>query len=121
MVVEDSLDIRRLLVKILELNNYEVSCAENGRVALDMLQVEENLPDLILLDLMMPEMDGYEFRVEQVRSSKLSAIPIVVMTAEGGSQVKIKNLAAQAFLKKPFDSIDAVLDTVEHFFTSAEA
>ncbi len=78
LVVEDDADLRRLIVRTLEKDGCSVAEAENGRVALKRL--EERLPDLILLDLAMPEMDGLEFLTRLREDPRRREIPVVVMT-----------------------------------------
>jgi CheY-like chemotaxis protein len=79
LVVDDDVTLRQLLRRMLEPEGYTVVEAENGRVALDRLR--QVSPSLILLDLMMPEMDGFEFVAEFRRHETWRAIPIVVITA----------------------------------------
>ena len=79
MVVEDDQDTRRWLARALEAEGWQVTEAENGRVALEQLATAP--PDLILLDLIMPEMDGFEFLTELRRSEALRDVPVVVITA----------------------------------------
>ncbi|HEY0524705.1 MAG TPA: response regulator [Stellaceae bacterium] len=79
LVVEDDADTRRLLRDMLEREGWTVAEAENGRVALD--RIAENLPELILLDLMMPEMNGFALVQELRKRPEWRAIPIVVVTA----------------------------------------
>jgi two-component system, NtrC family, sensor kinase len=79
LVVDDDAEVRQLLRRMLESEGYAVVEAENGRVALERLRGEP--PSLILLDLMMPEMDGFEFVAELRRHEDWRAIPIVVITA----------------------------------------
>jgi len=80
LVVEDQPDQRALMRRMLEQDGWAVIEAENGRVALE--RVAENLPELIVLDLMMPEMDGFEFLEALRRQEGRCAIPIVVVTAK---------------------------------------
>ena len=79
LIVDDDAVLRQLLRRILEPEGYKVVEAENGRVALDRLRGVS--PSVILLDLMMPEMDGFEFVTEFRRHEAWRAIPIVVITA----------------------------------------
>jgi GAF domain-containing protein/CheY-like chemotaxis protein len=79
LVVDDDAEVRQLLRRMLESEGFAVVEAENGRVALERLRGES--PSLILLDLMMPEMDGFEFVAELRRHDGWRAIPIVVITA----------------------------------------
>ncbi len=80
LVVEDDPMIREQITHLLTAEECKVVLAENGRVALDRLV--EVLPDVILLDLMMPEMDGFAFAKELRNSEAWRAIPIIVMTAK---------------------------------------
>lgn len=89
LVVEDDTSIRELLVELLESEGYSVSSAINGLEGLKYLQTQGN-PDLILIDLMMPVMDGYSFRTEQLKNSNWASIPTVVMSAEANAKEKMK-------------------------------
>jgi PAS domain S-box-containing protein len=80
LIVEDDAEMRELLRRRLEKEGWTVSEAENGRVALE--RMAENLPELILLDLMMPEMDGFQFLEEVRKRDAWPSIPIVVLTAK---------------------------------------
>ncbi len=80
LVVEDNTDMREMLRRMLEKENWDVMLAENGRIALE--RMAENEPGLILLDLMMPEMDGFQFISEVHQHEKWQSIPIVVITAK---------------------------------------
>jgi CheY-like chemotaxis protein len=80
LVVEDDASIREMMRRALEADGWAVSEAENGKVAL--VKLEEARPDLILLDLMMPEMDGFEFVTALRKEEKWSTIPVVVVTAK---------------------------------------
>jgi CheY-like chemotaxis protein len=107
-IVEDDRDIRRNLCRLFQSEGYAVEAAENGQVALEQLQKAADLPSLIVLDLMMPVMDGFQFREEQRRIPRLADIPILVMTADGHFKEKQAKLGARAGLGKPPD-IDAIL------------
>ncbi len=80
LVVEDDAEIRKLLRRRLEKEGWAVAEAENGRVALE--RMAENRPELILLDLMMPEMDGFQFLEEVRKQEGWRSIPVVVVTAK---------------------------------------
>ena len=82
LVVEDEPDLRDALTWVLRQEGYAVSAAANGREALDWLRGSSS-PWLILLDLRMPLMDGFEFRVRQLQEPNLAAIPVVVLSAYG--------------------------------------
>jgi CheY-like chemotaxis protein len=79
-VVDDDLDLREVIGDLLVDEGYPTQLFENGRAALDVLR-DGVRPRLILLDLMMPEMNGWEFRAEQLRDAALRSIPVIVMTA----------------------------------------
>jgi len=79
LVVDDNVDVRESLAEVLELAGYSVETAENGRVALDMLEAQP--ADLVLLDLMMPVMDGWQV-VEAMRGDReLAGVPVVIVSA----------------------------------------
>jgi CheY-like chemotaxis protein len=84
---------------------YNVTSAENGEVALKMLR-NGNRPCVIILDLMMPVMDGWEFRRVQASDPDLKDIPIVVISADGRAQKKAQALAVKQALVKPIEFDD---------------
>jgi len=105
LIVEDDRDIRDELIAVLEENDYCVFVADHGQHALDVLRAG-NRPDAIILDLMMPVMDGWEFREVQKRDPALARIPVIVTTATDHA------IDANALLRKPIDR-DALLRVVE--------
>lgn len=111
LVVEDDLAIRETIAELLQDEGYSVSCASNGAEALDRL-ASGDAPNLIVLDLMMPVMDGWAFRSVQRDDPRLSAIPVLVLSAGHGVDSRaVAGLGAEAFLPKPFDLskfVDAV-------------
>jgi CheY-like chemotaxis protein len=113
LIVEDAEPIAASMAELLHGEGYEVACAANGQEALQHLESAQPLPDLILLDLMMPLMDGYEFRAQQRRDPRLSNIPVLLMTAGGDIQAKARELEARGYLKKPFKDVITILDTIE--------
>jgi len=86
--VEDDAAVRGALQDALSDDGFEVATAENGRAALELLRAGRR-PSAILLDLMMPVMDGWDFRQEQLNDPSLKDIPVVVLTAAGFSQATI--------------------------------
>jgi len=108
LVVDDDPDILEAVCDILEGEGYRVARARNGREALERL--DEEKPILILLDLMMPVMDGLAFARALRGRERDRSIPIVVISADGDPQ-KAAALGARGFLAKPFD-IDALLAEV---------
>jgi CheY-like chemotaxis protein len=108
MIVEDDEMIRESMKLLLELEGYEVLLAGNGKQALDLL-ASGRRPNLILLDLMMPVMDGYEFLRARARDPELHRIPVIVVSAFLGES---EPLDAQGFVAKPidFDLLRPLLD-----------
>lgn len=102
LVVDDEDEIRQLVADILEDEGYQVIGARNGLEALTYLQNAADLPCLILLDLMMPVMDGQRFRSEQQHDVRLRDIPVVVFSA-GRTKQHAVTLSPVAFIDKPFD------------------
>ena len=112
LIVEDDQAIAESLQELLETEGYRVKLAANGRKALEFLRkTTTTLPNLIVLDLMMPQMDGYQFRAEQEMDPRLSLIPVVLMTADGHIEAKTFKIGAKAYLNKPLD-VDQVLAAV---------
>ena len=111
LVVDDSADNRFLVQTTLEYGGYEVALAENGKIALE--KINQLQPDLILLDVMMPEMDGYEVTRRIRQNADLSSyIPILLITAdERSSVVKGLDIGADDFIRKPVD-VDELLARV---------
>jgi CheY-like chemotaxis protein len=110
LIVEDDRDLAQLVAEVLESAGYRTIIAANGRAALDHLQT--NHPDLILLDMMMPIMDGWGFREEQRKLPAVASIPVVVVTADGDARGKATSLQAAGYVAKPI-TIDLLLDAVE--------
>ena len=98
LVVDDDPDILDALSEILEVEGYDVQRARNGREALQRL--EHWLPDLVLLDLMMPVMDGWEFARSLTPDARP---PIIVLSADRNVSVKAKEIGALGWLAKPFE------------------
>jgi CheY-like chemotaxis protein len=112
MVVEDDFAIRETLRELLEDEGYRVLWASNGQEALALL--EHRSPRLILLDLMMPVMDGREFRLAQRSDPALARIPVVVISADHALEQKVAGLAVDGWLAKPFE-LDALLATLQRY------
>ena len=109
MIVEDDRDTREMLGRFLELEGFDVRTAANGQLALEALQ-EDSEPCVILLDLMMPVMNGWQFRERQVSDPRFSRIPVVVVTAAGPRE-DIPEINADGWLSKPVD-FDRLLATI---------
>jgi len=111
LIVEDDPDIRESLGELLAAEGFEVSLADNGKSAIDHLVACDNLPEVILLDLMMPVMSGEQFRSAQLADTRLAMIPIVIMSAAQELTQTGQRLKAAAVLKKPL-GIDPLIDTL---------
>ncbi len=103
LVIDDDVDIRYTLVDALEDEGYRAVSASNGVEALEVLRVLPKPPSVILLDLMMPVMDGWKFRAEQQRDPVLSKIPVVVISAHRNVIEEASQVSASAYLRKPFE------------------
>jgi len=111
LIVEDDADLREMMAQLLSLEGYRTETAANGRDALQYL-ASGHRPDLILLDLMMPVMDGWEFRRRQVEDPTIAEVPVVVLSALDAARAA--DLGGTAFLKKPLD-FDRLLELVRRF------
>jgi len=108
LLIDDDPNLILLVKDYLEFRGYQVDTAENGQEALDLLQRET--PDMIICDVMMPQMDGYSF-VEHVRKdSRTSWIPVLFLSAKGQSQDRVKglNIGADVYMVKPFEPEELV-------------
>jgi signal transduction histidine kinase len=103
LLVEDDVSIRSALAEMLGDEGFTVTTADNGRDALDQLR-SGTPPDVIVLDLMMPVMDGWEFRVEQRADPLLATIPLLAMSAD--LSAKARAIAADGYVRKPIDFPD---------------
>ena len=115
MVVEDDALIREMVVQVLAGEGFTAVAASNGAEALQYLRRAYVHPALILLDLMMPVMDGWQFRAEQLKDPALAGIPVVVMSASADDE-----LPAAARVQKPF-GIETLINTVSRLASSGSA
>jgi len=102
LLVEDHADIREAMAATLEAYGYHVRTAANGRLALAILD-RGLAPSAIVLDLMMPVMDGYEFRRRQLATPGWASIPTLVVSAHGPTGDEAGDLAVEDWLQKPVD------------------
>ena len=114
MLVEDDEDIRVDLAEALRTEGYQVRTACHGADALDQLRASGDLPCLILLDLMMPVMDGWEFCDAQRRDQALAGIPVVLLSGADNLAAKAAGLRIANFILKPF-RLHQILDAVRRF------
>lgn len=114
LVVDDDNDIRSTLCEYLEDEGYAVGAAANGQDALEFLR-EHPTTAVVLLDLMMPVMDGYQFRIEQKSDPAIASIPVVVMTARGAvdrTEIDVDQVLAKPLeLTKLRDALDRAAGT----------
>ncbi|OJY83576.1 MAG: transcriptional regulator [Sphingobacteriales bacterium 44-15] len=106
LIIEDNEDIRSNTAEILELSNYKVTVAENGKAGVS--KALENLPDLVICDIMMPELDGYGVLHALQRNDATKNIPFIFLTAktERNDMRKAMDLGADDYLTKPFDGTE---------------
>ena len=110
-VVDDDPDTREMLCRFLELEGFHVESASNGKVALERLNAGARA-SVILLDLMMPVMDGWQFRREQSSITKLAHIPVIVVSAAG--RERLEQIDANAILSKPVDLDELLARVIEY-------
>lgn len=117
VIVEDTMDLQAAMAEILQMEGYLVLCAGDGEEAQALLN--ESIPDLIITDLRMPKMDGYEL-IKSIRKNKdWQAMPILVFSAmpPGDSEARVLQLGANSYLKKPStleDLVGAVKTIIEN-------
>ncbi len=119
LLIEDNLEMRENTQEILEFANFEVLTAENGKVGIQMAR--DQAPDLILCDIMMPEMDGYGVLYLLNKDPKTAGIPFVFLTAKADKSDMRKgmNLGADDYLTKPYDEME-LLDAIDSRFKRSE-
>ena len=118
LVVDDDPDVCDTMQVILESYGYHVDIAEHGMDALHKLRSGDP-PSVILLDMMMPDMDGLQFRQEQLRDPKLAKIPVVLVSASGEVATKAAALGVTG-LTKPID-LDVLLATLKSITAAGPA
>ena len=118
LVVDDDPLTREALGMILASAGYASRAAADGAEALDTLR-RGRPPDLIVLDLLMPGMDGWHFRREQRRDATLAALPVVVCSGTGDADLHAAALGAAGFINKPIDP-DQLLQMVAHVLGPAQ-
>jgi CheY-like chemotaxis protein len=119
LVVEDDPDVREAIAEVLADSRYVALHASNGAEALQRLRSAPVTPCVILLDMMMPTMDGWQFRAEQQRDPAVKDIPVVVLSAHADVGDTAAEMAAAAYLSKPV-ALERLLDVVERFCVTSE-
>ncbi|HPZ07650.1 MAG TPA: response regulator [Candidatus Eremiobacteraeota bacterium] len=102
LVIEDDFNLIKLITYILKKEKYDIITARNGEEGIE--KVRANNPSLIIVDLMMPVMDGYKFLMK-LKELSLSHIPVIVTTAKSDEAElhKVLSMGIKAYIKKPFD------------------
>lgn len=118
LVVDDDPFIRTLLVAWLQEAGYGVVTAEDGQQALDVLRSER--PDVLLLDLMMPKLDGYALARIIRTHDATRGLPIIVLSADARAPQKLNGVRIDAFISKPFD-LDDLLARVNEYAPAPQA
>jgi CheY-like chemotaxis protein len=110
LVVEDDVDAREALAAFLENEGYTVLEANHGEEALAHLRASPVC--IVLLDLMMPVMNGWDFRAEQMKDPQMAKVPVVVVTADSGARRRARSLGVVDYMVKPID-FERLLQLVE--------
>jgi len=110
LIVEDDIDNTNLMRMLLERENFEILCAENGQKGFDMSKSES--PDLIILDLDMPVMDGWKMLEQLQKDSATKAIPVVVVTAHllPDERDRVFDAGGKGYIFKPFQANDLIAE-----------
>jgi CheY-like chemotaxis protein len=117
LVVEDDADILNAVVQVLEDEGVTVRAATNGLAALQALREPGAQPPcVILLDLMMPVMDGWAFRAEQLRDPTIASVPVIVLTADGNAHQKSVALKGVGALRKPVELL-TLLEAIQPYLS----
>jgi CheY-like chemotaxis protein len=111
LVVEDDEALQQLVAMLLEDQHYHVELAGNGEEALQ--KVKAQMPDLILLDMKMPVMDGWMF-VKRLRAWSVASCPIVIMTAAESAKSRALEIGASGWISKPFDVLELRQTVARH-------
>ena len=116
LLVEDDIDVAAVTKELLLEEGYEVSWSQDGLQALRFME-EQRLPDLILLDLMMPRMSGTQFLQEFSKLQLPRKIPVLILSAGRNVEIVAMQVGADGFLVKPFD-VEKLLETISRHLSS---
>jgi two-component system chemotaxis response regulator CheY len=114
LIVDDDADIREALIDILTDHGYRVEAVRNGREALEHLRLGAR-PRLILLDAMMPVMDGLTFRREQLTDPQLRELPVLMISASSHSKLDAEGLGFVGVMSKPIN-LEQLLEVIERHY-----
>ena len=120
LIIDDEVDMAKMLKFRLEKNNYEVIVAHDGPEGIEKTRLEK--PNLIILDLMLPTINGYDVCAKLKKESTLEAIPIIMLTAlaQKSSENLGIEMGASAYIAKPFES-GVLLDTIKRLLNQADS
>jgi CheY-like chemotaxis protein len=110
-IVDDDADIREAMRLVLEMSGYAVTEAADGAAALDVLRSAAPLPCCIILDLMMPGMNGWEFREQQRADPRIASVPVIILSGVHDLSAKAREIGAADQLQKPIE-LAQLLDAV---------
>ena len=120
VLVVDDQEINRDVLEAILGDEYEIICAENGLEALDIMQRKQDALSIVLLDLMMPVMDGFEVLKKVGADEQLSRVPVIVLTADKNAELEALKLGAADFITKPFDVPEVILARVNRIIELSE-
>jgi chemosensory pili system protein ChpA (sensor histidine kinase/response regulator) len=109
MVVDDSITMRKVTGRVLERHEFEVMTAKDGIDALEKLN--ERVPDLMLLDIEMPRMDGYELATQMKADERLAGVPIIMITSRTGDKHRQRafDIGVNRYIGKPYQENDLIV------------
>lgn len=114
LLIEDDKEIRETLCDLLTDEGFNIASAENGLKALQFLRTEFVLPSIILLDISMPVMGGFEFRKFQLKEEKLARIPTIMLSADANMKDKAAEVGVTQFMRKPIE-LNELLATLKQY------
>ena len=120
VLVVDDQEINRDVLEAILADEYEIIQAENGQEAMELIREHADLLSIVLLDLVMPIMDGFEVLQHIMEDETLRHIPVIVMTADKSAELKALQMGAADFITKPFDMSEVIIARVERIIELSE-
>ena len=120
VLVVDDQEINRDVLEAILADEYEIIQAENGQEAMELIREHADLLSIVLLDLVMPVMDGFEVLQHIMEDETLRHIPVIVMTADKSAELKALQMGAADFITKPFDMSEVIIARVERIIELSE-
>lgn len=119
LIIEDDEDMIHILKSILELEGYEIAWAGDGEEGLR--KIKEYNPDLLILDLILPKIDGNEVCRRIKKDAQLSKIPVIMLTAKGTTKDELEGIidGAEDYIAKPFNPLD-LIETIKYLLTKED-